>query len=59
MACPGWPWDLTEICVADYAYDWFPTGQVDNLDAVVGINPLKRREHRITTLAGTLAQAQG
>jgi iron complex outermembrane receptor protein len=56
----GLAWDITENLRADYAYDGSQLDEVNNLDAVVGINPLGAAgTNRIAALQGTLAQAQG
>lgn len=56
----GLAWDITENLRADYAYDGSQLDEVNNLDAVVGINPLGAAgTDRIAALRGTLAQAQG
>ena len=46
---------------ADYAYDGSQLDEINNLDAVVGFNPLDSAGNvdRITALQGTLAQARG
>ncbi|MCB1704030.1 MAG: TonB-dependent receptor [Halioglobus sp.] len=55
----GLAWDITENLRADYAYDGSQLDEVNNLDAVVGINPLGATSaNRIGALQGTLAQAQ-
>jgi iron complex outermembrane receptor protein len=56
----GLAWDITENLRVDYAYDGSQLDEVNNLDAVVGINPLGAAgTDRIAALQGTLAQAQG
>jgi iron complex outermembrane recepter protein len=56
----GLAWDVNENLRADYAYDGSQLDEVNNLDAVVGINPLGATgTDRIAALRGTLAQAQG
>ena len=55
----GLAWDITESLTVDYAYDGSQLDEVNNLDAVVGINPLGATSaNRIAALQGTLAQAQ-
>ncbi|MEZ5573837.1 MAG: TonB-dependent receptor [Halioglobus sp.] len=55
----GLAWDITENLRVDYAYDGSQLDEVNNLDAVVGINPLGATSaNRIGALQGTLAQAQ-
>jgi iron complex outermembrane receptor protein len=56
----GLAWEIKENLRADYAYDGSELDEVNNLDAVVGINPLGAAgTDRIAALQGTLARAQG
>ncbi len=56
----GLAWDVSENLRVDYAYDGSQLDEVNNLDAVVGFNPVGAAgTDRIATLQGTLAQAQG
>jgi iron complex outermembrane receptor protein len=57
----GLAWDITENLRADYSYDGSQLDEVNNLDVVVGLNPLDAagNVNRIAALQGTLAQAQG
>ncbi len=55
----GLAWDITENLRVDYAYDGSQLDEVNNLDAVVGLNPLGAAgSNRIGALQGTLAQAR-
>lgn len=55
----GLAWDITENLRVDYGYDGSQLDEVNNLDAVVGINPLGAAGvDRVGALRGTLAQAQ-
>ncbi len=59
----GLAWDITEDLRADYAYDGGQLDENNNLDAIVGFNPLVTatgaNADRVAALKGTLAQAQG
>ncbi|MEZ5568253.1 MAG: TonB-dependent receptor [Halioglobus sp.] len=53
--------NFREKLFADYAYDGSQLDEVNNMDAVVGFNPLDSAGNvdRVTALQGTLAQARG
>jgi iron complex outermembrane receptor protein len=53
-------WDVAEDLRVDYAYDGGQLDERNNLDAVVGLNPIDAAgTSRLAALKGTLAQAQG
>lgn len=56
----GLQWQVGDNFVADYAYDGSQLDEINNLDAVVGLNPLDSAGNvsRIDALRGTLLQAQ-
>lgn len=56
----GLQWLLGDKFTADYAYDGSQLDEINNLDAVVGLNPLDSAGNvsRIAALQGTLMQAQ-
>ncbi|MCR9103791.1 MAG: TonB-dependent receptor [Gammaproteobacteria bacterium] len=53
-------WNFRDSLFVDYAYDGSQLDETNNLDAVVGFNPLDAAGNvdRVTALQGTLAQAQ-
>jgi len=54
-------WNFRDTLFADYAYDGNQLDEINNLDAVVGFNPLDSAGNisRVAALQGTLAQARG
>jgi iron complex outermembrane receptor protein len=54
-------WNFRDSLFADYAYDGNQLDEVNNLDAVVGFNPLDAAGNvsRVAALQGTLAAARG
>lgn len=54
-------WNFRGSLFADYAYDGNQLDETNNLDAVVGFNPLDSAGNvsRVAALQGTLAQARG
>lgn len=57
----GLAWDISDELRVDYAYDGGQLDETNNLDAVIGFNPLDAagNVNRIAALQGTLARAQG